>query len=182
MSMDGTERSIDGLRLLFLLAAVFFVFSVTSALSADVATLLQESRTSAAQLRRDAEQMETFTRSNLSWQSHAHQIDLIKSHINKSGQILSQLQDARSGASHSQQAAIDRIAPLLQEMASNTTAIINHLSEHQGRTWTPDYQTYVRENYRLATELSEAISDFVEYGSTKGRMESLGQKLGFGTS
>lgn len=179
MSSNAAGKSIGGLRVFCLLASVVLAFSVTSALGADVTSLLQQSRASAAQLKRDAEEMETFTRSKLTWESHAHQLEMIKGHINKSGQILSQLHDARSDASHSQQTAIDRIEPLLQEMASNTTTIINHLNRYQGRTWTPDYQSLVKENFQLATELSDAISDFVEYAATKNRIESLEQKLNF---
>ena len=182
MPREKRGKSIGRLTLLSLLVPFLLGFSVVSAFSApaDVASLLQQAQASAAQLRRDATQMETFARSNPSWQSHAHQIDLIKGHINKSGQILAQLHDARSDASHWQQDAIDRITPLLQEMASNTTSVINHLNEHQGRTWTPDYQTYVRENATLAAELSSVISDFVAYDNTKDRIEKLEQKLGFG--
>jgi len=50
---------------------------------------------------------------------HADQIGVIKAHVNDSGKILAQLHDARAGASHWQQDAIDRITPLLQEIASN---------------------------------------------------------------
>lgn len=173
-------------KLTLLLAVAVLVVGLTGASSlsraADATSLLEQSQASAAQLRRDAVEMETFTRSNMSWQSHAQQIDRIKEHVNRSGQILSQLHDARSEASHAQQEAIDWITPLLQEIASNTTAIINHLSEHQGRTWTPGYQDLVRDNARLATELSGAITDVVDYGRTKARIDELEQKLGFGTS
>lgn len=107
---------------------------------------------------------------------------MIKEHVNRLGQLVSQMNDAKSGATHAQQTAIDRITPLLQELASNTTDIINHLNEHKGRTWTPDYKTYLAENAQVATELSAAVRDFVEYGQTKSRAEELGNKLGFGES
>lgn len=125
--------------------------------------------------------MEAFARSSLSWKSHGQQINMIKEHVNKMGQILSQLHDARGEASPTHQQAIDRIAPLLQEIASNTTSVINHLNEHPNRTWNPEYKNYVAENARLSSELSGAINDFVEYDRTKTRMDALEQKLNMGS-
>lgn len=163
-----------------LAAFAFCLTGATSAHAADPASLLQQARTSANQLSQDAESMQSFANSRLSWQSHAHQINLIKGHVNKIGQILSQMHEARGDASQVQKQAIDRITPLLQEIASNTTTVIDHLNENPNRTWTPDYKSYVSENARLASELSEAIRDFVEYDRTKTRMDELEQKLNTG--
>lgn len=149
--------------------------------AAQTARLLQDARASAAQLRRDTTQMETFTRSSLSWQSHAAQINTIKEHINRTGKIVADLHDSRDSAAAWQQDAIDRITPLLQEMASNTEAIINHLNEKK-QTWAPGYQGYVRSNAVLADELSKLIGDYIDYDSAKAKTSDLGEKLGFSGS
>jgi hypothetical protein len=168
--------------LLSVLAA--FVFCLTGASSvacaADPASLLAQARTSASQLSKDAGVMQAFAGNKMSWQSHANQINVIKGHVNKMGEILSQLHEARGDASQVHQRAIDRISPLLQEIASNTTAVIDHLNENQGHIWSPTYQSYVSENARLTSELSGAISNFVEYDKTKTRMDQLEQKLNTG--
>lgn len=165
-------------------AVAALVFCLTGASSvaraADPARLLEQARTSASQLRQDAEEMQSYANSNLSWKSHSQQINNIREHVNKLGELLSQMHDARGDASRTQQQAIDRITPLLQDIASNTTAVINHLNENPERTWNPDYKSYVSENARLASELSGAISDFVEYDRTKTRMDQLEQKLNVG--
>ena len=73
--------------------------------------------------------METYTRSNVTWPSHSAQISQIKDHINKAGEILAQLQSARAEAQPWHQDTIDRITPVLKQLASDTEAIINHLNE-----------------------------------------------------
>lgn len=171
-------------RFTLLSALAAFMFCVTGASSvahaADPASLLQQARRSAYQLSQDADHMQSFANNRLSWQSHSQQINTIKGHVNDLGQILSQLHEARGDASEVQKQAIDRITPLLQDLASNTTTVINHLNENPERTWTPDYKSYVSENARLASELSGAISDFVEYDQTKTRMNELERKLNTG--
>lgn len=145
--------------------------------SAEATSLLQQAKTSAFQLRRDTAQMKSWAGSQVTWESHAHQINAIKEHVNNSGKILTELHNARDGAEAWQQDAIDRITPMLQEMASNTEAIINHLNEHQGRTWVPGYRDYVEANAEQAEDLYRLISDYLDYGSAKSKTESLEKSL-----
>jgi hypothetical protein len=101
----------------------------SNAAAADLGQLFQNAKAQAAQVRRDTVDMETFTRSNLNWQSHAAQVEKIKSDVNKVGATVSQLQAARGDAGKPHQDTIDRVVGLLQELASNTTAIIDHLNQ-----------------------------------------------------
>lgn len=164
-----------------LLGMVLFASAWTPAYSdsAQASKLLQEANLSAAQLRRDSTQMETFTRSQLTWQSHATQINVIRDHINKTGKILADLHNARDGAEPWQQDAIDKITPLLKEMASNTESIISHLNEKKGHTWHPEYEGYVKSNAQLATALSKLVGDYVDYDQAKSKTQGLESKLGF---
>lgn len=164
-----------------LLGMILFASDWTPAYSdsAQASKLLQDANLSAAQLRRDSTQMETFTRSQLTWRSHATQINLIREHINKTGKILADLQNARDGAEPWQQDAIDKITPLLKEMASNTESIISHLNEKKGHTWHPEYQGYVKSNGQLAAALSKLIGDYVDYDQAKSKTQGLEHKLAF---
>lgn len=179
--MHSKRQKSASSRLTLLTTLAAFVFCLTGASSvaraADPGTLLEQARTSASQLSRDADTMQSFANNRLSWESHAHQINMIKDHVNSLGETLSQLQEARGDASPIQQQAIDRITPLLQEIASTTTAVIDHLNKSPKQTWTPDYKSYVSENARLTSELSGAISDFVAYDKTKTRLDELEQKI-----
>jgi hypothetical protein len=146
--------------------------------SAEASKLLQDARMSAAQLRRDVTQMQTYARSRVGWESHAAQINLVKEHINKTGSILADLHKARDGAESWQQDAINRITPLLQEMASNTEAIIKHLNEKK-QTWVPKYEGYLKSNVELANDLSKLIADSIDYDAAKARTHGMEKELGF---
>ena len=52
-------------------------------------------------------------------------------HINDLGKVAKELEDARPEGSPWQQVAIDRIDPLLREMADQLTSTINHLNAHK---------------------------------------------------
>jgi hypothetical protein len=75
----------------WLVAAVMFgVCSMWSnAAAADVDQPLQQARAQAFQLRRDSATLVSFTRYNVSWRSHAVQINTIRTHVNQMGQTLS---------------------------------------------------------------------------------------------
>lgn len=145
--------------------------------SQKISTLLGDAKTEAVQLNHDAEQMQSFTRSKLSWNSYAAKLNQIKEHVNKCGDLVQQLNDAKSEGSPWQQQAIERITPLLTELASNTTTTIEHLNNNQNQVHMKPFQDYVVANYDLASELSALITDFVNYGQTKDKFESLGQRL-----
>ena len=147
-------------------------------MAADVTALFQQARTTAAQLSRDAATLESYTRSNLDWRSHATQIAQIKEHINKAGSILSQLHEAREGAQPWHQDAIDGITPVLKQLASNTESAINHVNENPKWLKDPTYEQYLKSNAQLASELSAAVGNIVDYDNTKTKMEELGTKLG----
>jgi hypothetical protein len=69
------------------------------------------------------------SRSNASWQSHSAAVDQIKEHINAAGRTLTKLEDARHTASPWQATAMDRVKPLLMEIASNTETVIQFTSK-----------------------------------------------------
>ena len=136
----------------------------------DLVALFQDAKTTAAQLKRDVEEMAPYARSNLSWQSHAAQITRIKEHVNRAGEVAAQLQQSRSGAQPWHQTAIDRLTPLLKELASNVEEMIQHINKQKNMI-DPGYTKYLKKNEELATELSSLISETVEYDKTKTEMQ-----------
>ena len=91
--------------------------------SAEITALLADAKSEAGLLKQDTEDMESFTRSNSSWQSYAITINKVKQHVNELGDLSSKLNNARSGGSPWQQDAIDRINPLLKELVTNVTGL-----------------------------------------------------------
>ena len=143
----------------------------------EVTRLLADARGKAAVLSRDADEMESLIRTDASWQTHAAMLDEIKRHVNDLGAAAKKLEESRSSASPWQQQAIDRMMPLLKELATNTTAAINHLKENQIRPTTGNYPEYLKENADTAHQLSDMISSFVRYGETRAKLEKLEQRL-----
>jgi len=141
--------------------------------SADVTKLLRDTKAVAVQLKTDSGQMESFTRSKLSWQSYAVKLNTIKGHINNASQLLGKLKDAESTGSVWQQTTIKRIEPILQEMADNLTATIKKLNDNQSKIHFPEFTDYVKTNYLLATDMEALLRVSIDYGNDKATFERL---------
>jgi hypothetical protein len=159
------------------LAAATASWAQTPRDSSEVSRLLTEVKAEAVQLRHDADELKAFTRSGLSWESHATKVEEIKGRINKAGELLSKLENEKGAASPWQQQAIERITPMLKELASNTESTIDHLNQKPKLLHTGPYKEYVEANYEVASSLEELISDYVDYGKSKARSEELASKL-----
>ena len=143
----------------------------------EVSQLLEDIKGQAADLQRDSDELESFTRSDMSWQSHAEELDRIKERINAIGKTIAKLQNLRSSASPWQREAIDRIMPVAKKLASNTTAAIEHLNKNPLRINEPQYQQYLKSNAEAASNLAALVKDFVEYGKTRTTLETYERKL-----
>jgi hypothetical protein len=145
--------------------------------SREVSSILADIKTEAIQLRDDADQLKAFTHSTFSWESHASKVEQMKDHINNAGKSLSKLDSLRADASPWQQQAIDRITPLLKELASKVESTIEHLNKKPVLLQTGPYVDYVAANDDLSSNLAELISDYVEYGKSKAKSEELAERL-----
>ena len=85
-------------------------------------------------------------RSNVSWQSHANQLQRIKEHVNELGQLNKQLSDSRAEGSPWQQTAIDQVDMRLREMADLLTVTINHLNDNPSKVHMQAFHDYVKAN------------------------------------
>jgi hypothetical protein len=145
--------------------------------SEQVSKLLSEAKTMAFQLKEDAGTMESYTRSNVTWESHAITITQIKEHVNALGRQVAKLKDAKNSASPWQKTVIDRINPFMDELGGYTEAVIEHLNKKPKLLTTAEYKDYLEANADYAGDLAAMIGDFVDYGKTKQRLERLAGKL-----
>jgi hypothetical protein len=169
--------SLFAMAVLFWTVGPLFATDTPTGDSEEVTKLLSDSKAEAAELYRDAGEMKTFTASKLSWETHAKKLDEIRTHVNKCGELVQKLNTMKEQGSPWQQHAIERITPLLSELASNTTATIEHLNNNRGKLQFPPYPDYLTTNSDLAGSLSELVADYVNYGKTKARFERLSEKL-----
>jgi hypothetical protein len=160
--------------MLFLLSAVSFPLTDENP---EVSRLLEDARDKAAVLSRDADEMEALTRSDVSWQTHAAMLDIMKEDVNNLAKDVEQLTAARDKASPWQRQAIDRMLPLMRELAANTTAAINHLKEQPSRPTSGDYAQYLRQNAETSRQLSDLVSSVVQYGQTRAKLHELEQRI-----
>ena len=144
--------------------------------SEQVSKLLAEAKTMAYQLKLDAQDMETFTRADVSWASHKVAINQIREHVNELGRQVSKLQAAEGNAAPWQRTAITRIVPYLEELAGYTAAVIEHVNGDVRHT-PAEYKDYLEANADYASDLSAMIAQFVDYGKSKNNAERLGEKL-----
>ncbi len=144
---------------------------------AAVTKLLSEASKQAYAISVDATLLQSYTRSNLDWRTHAKQINRIKNQINATSKTVAALNGARSQAAPWQVAAIDRILPYLREMAEDTTNAIEYLNKNQSRLNDKDYKEYLEANSEMSHELAALIAQFVDYGNSKGNYEKLREKL-----
>ncbi len=164
-----------------LAAAGFLIFSAGMKAaetpdSEQVSKLLSEAKTMAFQLKEDAVTMESYTRMNVSWESHAAAINQIKDHVNALARQEAKLKEAKGAGSPWQKTAIDRVTPFLDELTGYTYAVIEHINGEVKHT-PAEYKDYLEANADYATDLAAMIADFVDYGKTKDRMQRLAGKL-----
>ena len=181
ISQEALHRSATYALLVSLfVVAVPLLFALAEE-NPEITRLLSDARDKAAVLSRDADEMESLTRSEASWQSHAAMLDTMKDDVNDMAKIVEKLEVPQNSASQWQRQAIDRMVPLLKELASNTTAAINHLNEERNRPTSSEYAEYLRQNSETARELSDLVSSFVQYRETRAKLEKLEQRLEIGS-
>jgi len=140
--------------------------------------LLKEAESHAILASDDSETLESYTRSHtMSWESHAHRLRTIADHANNLIEDFNKLSSMRDQGSPWQQDAIDRVDPLLKEMADHLNTTIAHFKDNKHRVNMPAFHDYVKANREYMGRTSELISSFVEYGETRAKANGLEASL-----
>jgi hypothetical protein len=142
-----------------------------------ITDLLKEAKTHAVLAEEDAVTLETYTRSTLSWQAHGNRLDDMTVHANDLIRDYKKLSSMREEGSPWQKEAIDRIDPLLHEMADHLQATINHFNDNKNRLQMGPYRDYAKANRDLMSKTNQLISDFVDYGEAKTKANLLEKTL-----
>jgi uncharacterized protein (DUF1501 family) len=153
------------------------VQSETSRSAPEARQLLEQVQRIANQLNREAQTLESYTHSKLSWQTHADQLTLAKQHINAMGERLESLQAIRHTAAPWQQQAIDSIVPVAVQLATRTEAAINHLTENRSQLFAPVYTGHLNAIAEHGDRMKQSINTFLELASTQEKLDNLRDKL-----
>ncbi len=140
--------------------------------SEQITTLLSQARTQAWQAAQDADILQSYTNSPMTWESHAAQLRLITNDIDELAKTTVQLNGLRPQGSSWQQAAIDRINPLLKDLDDTVGSTIRTLAANPSQVNMPPYREYAHESYDVAQEAAAVISDYVRYGKAKSAVRS----------
>lgn len=143
----------------------------------EASDLLAQVQVLSGKLRVDSDTLASFTRSNLSSQSHATRLNLVRDHINQIGDKLARLQEIRHVTSPWQQRAIEQVVPVAAQMAAHTQAAIEHLNENQGYLFAPAYQDHLEAVAEHADTMSTILAKFLDLGNTQQKLQRLQQDL-----
>jgi hypothetical protein len=146
---------------------------------ADRATeLLEQVRDISFQLSLDCERLKAVAAAPaLDWRSHANYLAVIRDHINRTGDLLREMDAIRRGLSAWQQQAMDRVVPVAAELARRTEAAIVHLRENPSSIRVSEYRDHVSAMSDHSDEMKQYVSDFLEYGETRENLRELEMRL-----
>lgn len=160
-----------------LVAGVAGISPVLSAADAPdaVSKLLADARTNAAQISSD---WKTYARQpNLKWAGDAVEISRMRDDINAAAKTIASLNDSRTQASPSQAASIDRILPVMEEIADTATNAIAFLNKNQTRLSGKEYKAYLDANSDTYSRLAGLVAQIVEIGNNRDRFENAKRAL-----
>ncbi|HET9101608.1 MAG TPA: hypothetical protein VFN62_14525 [Acidobacteriaceae bacterium] len=148
-----------------------------SADSEKINELFNNIRQHAAHAEADADLLESYTRSKMSWESHARRIESMRGHVKDLAADFNEASRMRAEGSQWQQDAINQLQPVLQGMADHLKATIDHLNDNQSKVHMKPWIDYVHANRDYAVRAAELIRDYVDYSEAKSATEKLEQKL-----
>jgi wobble nucleotide-excising tRNase len=170
--------------LFFLLVALLYTVNPHASFAQEakdnpsVTGQLNDMKLLVVKIKKDATEMETFTRQNgPSWQTHVAALTRIKGDVNKLQESTRGLQSHRTIASPWQQDAIDRVTALANNLATNMNNAIDQLNKSKARPAASPYADYLKANTRIATDLAEEIDGIIDYGQAKAKMDELEKQL-----
>ena len=145
--------------------------------SEKITKLFTEIRVHAVLAEDDADLLESYTRSTVSWESHSRRLNDMTVHVKDLLKDYNEAQAIRGEASDWQKEAIDQIMPLVKGMADHLSASIDHLNKNQTHTNLKPWHDYVRGNREYVFRTADLIRDYVDYGEAKAKADMLEKKL-----
>lgn len=147
------------LQLVLLVALVSIPFTRSAAAhdTSETAQALRDFHGSLVQMELEAERLESFSHSAVTWHSHADQLNHLSDHVNELGQILNDLERLRPQANASHSQAITDARRPLERLAANVTAAVNLLRDDRFATKTPEYRALTDTIWTDADALHSAI-------------------------
>jgi hypothetical protein len=131
-----------------------------------------------AKIKNDAVSLESYGQATgLNWSTHATALRGMGDDINTLQQNMRGLQSHRTTASPWQQAAIDQITGLANDLADNMNSAIAHVGKSKSRPTAAPYPEYLKTNTQTVNALSAAIDSAIDYAQSRAKEAELETKL-----
>ena len=126
-----------------------------------------------------ADMLQSFARDpHMTWDSHADELEYLKSEINDIGAKLCRLQTIRRVVAPWQQTEIDKVVTDTQLMADNAQDAILFGTTHRNELWLAAYQKNVNNLEDEATALTHSVGHAVEFAGVSKEYRQLRQDVG----
>ena len=145
--------------------------------STSVSSLLLQARKDTMQLRKDAEELQSFNWSKMSWQSHADKLNQIRDDVNSLGTLVTKLNEEKTKASPGEQQVINHVTRMQNEVASKVQASIEDLRKNPERVETFGNRDDYAAIAEISSKMAAQISDVVQYDQTYAKLEKLARRL-----
>jgi hypothetical protein len=168
-------------RAAIMLAASIALSPIGSAAGAvdtdQIAKFLSDAKMQSFTLMEDATDMQIFTFSTAAGKSHEDDVRRIKTDVEKMERLLAELQENKGSAAPSQLFAIERIATPGRELTATLTKALAIIESHPQSLSESPYRDYLSAVAETAGTLSSTITNYVDYGKAKERLDALAQQI-----
>ncbi|MGE5113264.1 MAG: BON domain-containing protein [Acidobacteriaceae bacterium] len=141
----------------------------------EIERLLKQISSQAATVGNHGEKLESFTRvsSRLQYQTHAAELMAVRDAINAMGSGFNRLQELRSAAPPWQQSLIDRMEPVLVDLAGHATEAIERLNGERRQLPSQAYRDAVGDLSASANQVRDLISVNLDYAQAREKLDRL---------
>jgi hypothetical protein len=105
------------------------------------------------------------------WSANSPEVTVMKDQLTAIAGTIAALNEMRAQAPFAQLAAIDRIVPVVQEIADNSTKAIDFLARNQTRLTERQYKDYVEQSSDTSGRLATLVSQLVDYQSRRAKFD-----------
>jgi len=128
----------------------------------------------AIETRRDAAMLESKRRNRqLSWQTHADKLSVMKEHINEMGKMLAELEGMKPKATLYQEKAIEAARPPLEDMARRVGNALNWLNEDRRSIAKAEYRDNLHGIWVSSDALYRDVDTVIDYHEARMRLHEL---------
>lgn len=150
------------MAILALLVPAAWAFAAPKSDTASVSQVLHEVKVHAAEANDDAEILDSFSRSSVAWDSYTDRINEIRVHVNDLLHDYSRLQKMAGSATPQQREAINRLEPLLRDMANSLIKATQSLNDNRKVVHLPEFTTQVRSHHQSIDRIYEELSKYTD--------------------